>query len=109
MSESRVLTKKKAAYTAKIQIDLSWKGVYRVGGLALAAAGVLYLIGSSLGYYLAVPPGNSQAYFQALGDHQVMAQAAYWSFMLAAVLFIPAILGLYLSLKRSTRMPCSLH
>jgi hypothetical protein len=80
-------------------VDHSWNGVYRIGGLALLAAGILYLIGTTLGFYLGFTPANTQAYLQSLSAHPGMALITYWIFALADVLFIPAILGLYLSLK----------
>ena len=80
-------------------IDPTWKGVYRAGGLALATAGILYLIGATLGFYLGLTPGNSQQYFQSLVSHPVAAQFTYWTFSLADILFIPATLALYLALK----------
>lgn len=80
-------------------IDQTWKGVYRVGGIALALAGVAYLIGSTIGFQLGTPPGNSQAFLQSLAGHPAQAQLAYWLFLLADIAFIPGILGLYLALK----------
>ncbi len=85
------------------RVDPAWRGIYRVGGLGMALAGVCYLIGSTLGSYLGVPPAASAAFLQSLAAHPAVAQTAYWLFILADVCFIPAILGLYLSLKDLNR------
>jgi hypothetical protein len=99
MNESIVTTNKNAVQDTKVQVDPTWKGVYKAGGLCLAAAGILYLIGSTLGLYFGGTPGNSQAYLQSLAAHPIIAPVTYWIFSLADILFIPAILGLYLALK----------
>ncbi len=99
MTASADKNRKSPSEEAKILVDPTWKGVYRVGGLCLALAGILYLVGSTLGVYLGLTPGNSQAYLESLAAHPVMAQITYWIFVLADVFFIPAILGLYLALK----------
>ena len=99
MSEQIVNTKKNTAEEAKLHVDPTWKGVYQVGGLSLAAGGVLYLIGTTLSFYFGGTPGNSQAFLQALAAHPVISQITYWIFALADIFFIPAILGLYLALK----------
>lgn len=99
MSVLAVTTKKNIVEEAKLQVDPTWKGVYRVGGLGLAAGGVLYLIGTTLGFYFGGMPGNSQAFLQALAAHPVISQITYWMFALADIFFIPATLGLYLALK----------
>ncbi len=80
-------------------VDPAWKAVYRIGGLCMLFAGVLYLIGSTLGAYLGTPPGDNEIFFEMLAHHQAAALAAYWLFVLADVLFIPAVLALYLALK----------
>jgi hypothetical protein len=60
---------------------------------------VAYLIGSTIGFYLGAPPGNNQAFLQALASNPVQAQVAYWLFLFADIAFIPGIIGLYFSLK----------
>jgi hypothetical protein len=81
------------------QVDPSWRGVYLAGGLAMVMAGILYLVGSTFGYYLGAPPGNNEAYLQALASHPALAQITYWIFGLVDILLIPTMLGLYLALK----------
>ncbi len=79
--------------------DPAWTGVYRVGGICLLLAGILYMVGAVLGYSVGTPPGNNEAFLDALASHRLMAQAAHSVFALTDVLFIPAVLGLYLALK----------
>jgi hypothetical protein len=84
----------------RIQVDPTWGDVYRVGGLSLVAAGILYLIGPTINFYFGSgTPGNNLAYLQALTAHPGISQIIYWIFTLADILFIPATLGLYLALK----------
>jgi len=99
MSELMVKTNMSTVEAARMHADPTWKGVYKAGGLAMVMIGILYLVGSTLGYYLGGTPGNSQAYLQSLAARPTLAQITYWIFGLADILFIPAILGLYLALK----------
>lgn len=95
MNESIVNTSKRKV----VDVDPNWNEVYRIGGIALVLAGICYLVGTTTGYYLGGTPGNSQTYLQSLAAHPALAQVTYWIFALADILFIPAILGLYLALK----------
>jgi hypothetical protein len=83
----------------RVQADPSWKGVYWAGGIGMLLAGIFYLIGTTLGYDLGTPPGNSEAYLQSLAAHPAVAQVTYSIFGLTDILLIPAVLGLYLALK----------
>jgi hypothetical protein len=85
--------------TDKSTIDPTWKGVYRAGGLAMVMAGLLFLVGTTFGYQLGVPPGNSNAYLLSLAAHPALARVTYWIFGLTDILLIPAVLGLYLAVK----------
>lgn len=80
-------------------VDPAWKGVYRIGGLCMLFAGILYLVGSTLGAYLGTPPGDNEIFLDTLARHRAAALAAYWLFVLADVLFVPAVLALYLALR----------
>lgn len=83
----------------KLGVDASWKAMYRIGGLAMMVAGLLYLVGSTLGYSLGVPPGNSEAYLDSLRSKLALAHITYVLFAVADVVLFPAILSLYLALK----------
>lgn len=99
MSKSSSDTSKVSVEKAKTQVDPTWKGIYKAGGIALLLTGILYLFGSTFGYYLGTPPGNSDAYLQSLASHPLLAQFTYWTFGLADIFLIPGTLGLYLALK----------
>jgi hypothetical protein len=83
--------------------DPAWSGLYRAGGVAMLIAGLLYLLGTTTGYILGVPPGDNEAYFLSLVARPGLAQLTYWIFALAAVLLLPAALGLYQALKGINR------
>jgi len=81
-------------------VDLSWRGVYRAGGVCLLVAGLIYLAEVALGIALVSAPADSQKYLQSLADHAGLARVTFGLFSVADFLLVPAVLGLYLSLKR---------
>jgi hypothetical protein len=83
------------------QVDLSWRGVYRAGGVCLLVAGLIYLAEVALGAALRPAPADSQQFLQSLANHAGIARATYVLFSVADFLLVPAVLGLYLSLKRA--------
>lgn len=99
MSEQMKNTDKNTAEAAKPQLDPTWKGVYRAGGLAMLISGLFVLLGTTLGYRLGTPPGDSNEYLQALANHPRLAPVTYWTWALYAIFLIPAVLGLYHALK----------
>jgi hypothetical protein len=82
------------------QVDPSWKGVYIAGGVCLLVAGLIYLAEVALGAALRPAPADSQQFLQSLANHPGIARATYGLFSAADFLLVPAVLGLYLSLKR---------
>ena len=80
-------------------IDPTWKGIYKTGGISLLLAGILYLLGSTLGLYLGGTPGDTPAYLEVLANQPTLAEATYWVFALADVFLLFGTLGLYLVLK----------
>jgi uncharacterized protein DUF4386 len=80
-------------------VDLSWRGVYRAGGVCLLVAGLIYLAQVVLGALVSAPT-DSQQFLQSLANHAGVARATYGLFSIADFLLVPAVLGLYLSLKR---------
>ncbi len=80
-------------------VDLSWRGVYTAGGVCLLVAGLIYLAQVVLSSALRATPGDSQQFLQSLTNHAGIARANYGLFSAADFLLIPAVLGLYLSLK----------
>jgi hypothetical protein len=80
-------------------VDPSWKGVYSAGGVCLLVAGLIYLAEVALGIALVSAPADSQQYLQSLANHVGLARVTYGLFSVADVLLVPAVLGLYLSLR----------
>jgi len=100
MNESTVLPTPGFAETTHIIVDQNWKGIYRIGGLSLAAGGILYLLGTSISFYPGGgTPGNDPASLQALAAPPAISPAIYWIFLLADIAFLPATVGLFLALK----------
>ena len=79
--------------------DPTWKRIYTIGGVSLVLAGILYLLGSTLGFYLGATPGDSPAYLDALANRPKLAGATYWVFALADIFLLLGALGLYFALK----------
>lgn len=99
MNERMINTPKNTVEAANPQPDPTWRGIYQAGGLAMLISGLLVLLGSTLGSYLGATPGDSNEYLQALAAHPALAQVTYWVWGLYAIFLVPAVLGLYLSLK----------
>ena len=79
--------------------DPTWKGIYKIGGLSLLLAGVLYLLGSTLGFYLGATPGDNLVYLEALANQPTLADVTYWIFALADIFLLFGTLGLYHALR----------
>jgi hypothetical protein len=99
MNESITNSKKINLVEPTMTIDPAWKGVYRVGGICMVMAWIFYLVGSTFGSVLGVPPDNSEAYFQSLANKPALATATYWIFLLTDLFLIPATLGLFHAIK----------
>ena len=98
MNEAISPDNKRTGEEARILVDPTWKGVYRIGGVALLLAGIFYLIGTILGNFFGAP-GNTEAYLQALAAYPTLAQITYSIFGLTDLLLVFGILALYLALK----------
>lgn len=105
MNATLVDTKKSTVEPVASHVDPSWKGVYRVGGIGLLLAGLIYLTEVILGILLGPAPADSQQFLQALATHPSLAQVSYGLWSLADFLLVPAVLGLYLALKRIGKNP----
>lgn len=99
MNEKMTGINRNSADVNQAPLDLTWRGIYRAGGLAMLITGLFVLVGATLGSILGTTPGDSTKYLQSLADHHRVAQATYWSWALYAIFLVPAILGLYQSLK----------
>ena len=104
MSTTTMLPAARAVATAT-RSGASWKGIYRAGGICLFGTGLIYLTNVTFGAILGVAPADSQQYLQSLADHATLARVTYGLFSLANFLLLPAVLGLYLALRRVARNP----
>jgi len=104
MNASLVDTQKSTVEPVARHVDPSWKGVYRVGGICLLLAGLIYLVNIPLGWGI---PGatDSVQYLQSLAAHPHQAQVVYGLYSLTDLLFVPGVLALYLALKRIAKNP----
>jgi len=81
-------------------VDPSWRGMYRVGGVCLLLAGLIYLTEVTLGIFIGSAPADSVQYLQSLAAHPSLARVSYGLYSLTDFLFMPAVLALYLALGR---------
>ena len=84
---------------AEVDIDPTWRGIYRVGGICLFLFGLIYIIASVLNLTLAIPPGDSVAFLNSLNGHTTLARTIYGLYSLADFLLLFATAALYLMLK----------
>jgi hypothetical protein len=88
------------------QVVPSWKTVYRVGGVCLLLFGLIYLTEITLSIFMGgTAPADSVQYLRSLADHANLARLSYGLYSFADILFVPAVLALYLSLKRIAKNP----
>jgi hypothetical protein len=106
MIETIVDTNKSTVEPVASRVDPSWKGVYRVGGVCLFFVGLIYLTEVTLGIYGGIPgAADSVHYLQSLAAHPSLARVSYGLYSLTDFLLVPAVLGLYLALKRIAKNP----
>jgi len=79
--------------------DSGWKGLYRIGGVAILANGVIFIIGVPLLVFLGGLPSSGQAALTLTGGQRLLGQAATTLFALSDLLAIPAILALFVALS----------
>jgi len=80
--------------------DLSWRGVYKAGGICLLVAGLAIVAVAFLSIVIGPPPSGTEAYLQALAGHAVMAGINFGLFALADVMLLLGAIALYLSLRQ---------
>jgi hypothetical protein len=73
--------------------------LYKIGGIALLAEGLAYLIITVTSPIIGVAPGNNMKYLHALAAHSVTASFTYAVVAIADFALIPAPLALYVALK----------
>ena len=80
-------------------VDPTWKGVYRVGGIAMMATGALYYAFIVMGSIIGPAPSSGDDYYNALAAHTTVAQALFWIFIVSDLLLLPGLLAFYFALK----------
>ena len=84
----------------KNQVDMSWKTLYKVGGIACLVEGVAYLMLTAMGPMIGVAPGNTLTWLNALATHPQLAVFDYGVVTgIADFVLIPAALALYFALR----------
>lgn len=81
-------------------IDLTWKGIYKLGAFCMIGLGLIYIIATLLNLTIAVPPNDTITFFNSLADHASLARFIYILYSLAAFLLLIATMALYHALKR---------
>jgi hypothetical protein len=85
---------------AKIHVDPTWRGIYKLGSICMIAFGLIYIIATILNLTLAVPPSDSVAFFNSLMLHPTLARTIYILYSLSNFLLMFAAAALYLILKK---------
>ncbi len=102
MTQSSTFEVKKpeAGKTASSQsLDLSWKGIYRWGGVSALLIGVLYFIAMVLALGMGTQPSGGEAVLTWLSGQTTLAYSVYGVAILTDILLVPVLLALYLALK----------
>ena len=102
-SEPAVDAKERTIDEARIDVDPTWKGVYKVGGACALAIGLAYFIGAVLSIIIGPPPSGGELYLKSLAGHAVLSQINFGAFALADFLMLPAGMALFLALKHRAK------
>jgi len=98
MSES--IRENRTQSEAKNQVDMSWKTLYKVGGIACLVEGIAYLMITAMGPMMGVAPGNTLTWLNALATHPQLAVFDYGVVTgIADFVLIPAAFALYFALR----------
>jgi hypothetical protein len=103
MSATLVNTTKRTVEEVKLQVDPTWKGVYRVGGVCIFVTGVLFIVGAVSSILLGPAPSGGEPYLKSLATHEVLAQMNFGLFALTDFLLLPGLLALFLALKQVSK------
>ncbi len=83
--------------------DPSWKGIYKPGALSFIVSGIFVLIGAALLLVIGPWPTSTGALLSFLSGKGVLVPVTIGVFTVAAVLRVPAVLGLFVALKLSEK------
>jgi hypothetical protein len=85
---------------ARSKVDPTWKGIYKVGGICLFLAGIIFITVAILSMFLGPAPSSAEPYLKSLATNTVLAQINFGLYAFSDFLFLPVVLALYLSLKQ---------
>ena len=88
-------------------LDQSWIWLFKIGGIAFLIIGIWYIIANYWSFIAGIPaPGfatppvsTNEQYFHILASYPIASTIFYSMYSLIDLLFIPALLALYLALK----------
>jgi hypothetical protein len=85
---------------ARKQVDPTWRGVYRTGGVCLFVSGLIFLAVAVLSMLLGPAPSGGEEYLKSLAAHSLLARINFGIYALSDFLMLPVILAFYLTLKQ---------
>lgn len=100
INKPRTRMKHDTVEEARSKVDPTWKGIYKIGGICLFLAGIIFITVAILSLILGPAPSSAEPYLQSLATHTVLAQLNFGLYALSDFLFLPVILALFLSLKQ---------
>jgi Domain of unknown function (DUF4386) len=81
-------------------VDPTWGGVYRLGGVCLFLTGLLFFAGAALSILIGPAPLGGEAYLNGVAAHPMLSRLNFGAFALTDFLLVPGLLALYLALRR---------
>ena len=87
----------------QISADPAWKRLYRAGGFSLILAGILFIVNLPLLLIVGPPPTSGEAALAIVAAQNLLFRTSNGIFIASGIVFIPAVLALYLALKELDR------
>ncbi len=87
-----------------MSVDPAWKGLYRVGGISLILVGFCFIIIIVIAvlFSIGAPPGTGEELLSQAGN-KLLFLTSQGLETVAFILFVPAVLALYMALKEVNR------
>jgi len=82
-----------------VSVDSTWKDVYKVGGVCMILAGLIYIIATALNFVLGAQAGDNAAFLNSLAGNPTVAYVIFGLLFISDILMLPVLLALYLALK----------
>ncbi len=103
MNELIVNIKNEPVKEINKNVDRSWKGVYKVGGIGLFIVGLCTIFGEILSIIIGPPPSESEAYLISVAEHALISQINFGLFVVGDFLLLFVVVALYLTLKNVSK------